>query len=277
VASDLAASLESGATLPASWYVDPGILQLEREKIFAGAWEYAGPASRAPVGASTWGPLAFTNRDPDARPLDELLDGLAEAIAASGLDLGALEHRRRQEWSLQANWKIGLENYLECYHCAIAHPGFSKVIDVDPDAYELRAGGLVLSQFGPLRESAIAAGKAPYNPQGPVGQGQYHVLFPGTTINIEPGVPNLSVDSWRPASPELTAGFTDSYFAPDVSAEAAEELMAFSAQVGEEDNDLVESVQRGLASGMVPQGRLLPASEQLIRHFQRLVFDAVVG
>ena len=37
-----------------------------------------------------------------------------------------------------------LENYLECYHCPVAHPGFSKVIDVDPDAYRLSVEGLRL-------------------------------------------------------------------------------------------------------------------------------------
>jgi choline monooxygenase len=52
------------------------------------------------------------------------------------------------------NWKVALENYLECYHCPVAHPGFSKVIDVDPDSYRLFVEGLVSSQVGPLREEA---------------------------------------------------------------------------------------------------------------------------
>jgi hypothetical protein len=53
-------------------------------------------------------------------------------------------------------------------------------------------------------------------------------------------------------------------------------MMAFANQVGTEDAGLVESVQRGLASGMVPQGRLLLSSEHLIQHFQKLVFEALV-
>jgi hypothetical protein len=50
-----------------------------------------------------------------------------------------------------------------------------------------------------------------------------------------------------------------------------------AAQVAEEDVALVEAVQRGLDSGMVPQGRLMTASEQLIADFQRRVRDALVG
>ena len=59
-------------------------------------------------------------------------------------------------WEQPVNWKVALENYLECYHCPVAHPGFSKVIDVDPDSYRLFVEDGVLSQVGPLREEALA-------------------------------------------------------------------------------------------------------------------------
>ena len=41
---ELERPLEDGWTLPASWYVDPGVLERERERLFARAWTYAGPA-----------------------------------------------------------------------------------------------------------------------------------------------------------------------------------------------------------------------------------------
>ena len=53
------------------------------------------------------------------------------------------------------------------------------------------------------------------------------------------------------------------------------ELVAFSQQVGAEDDGLVRNVQAGLDSGLVPQGRLLLPAERLIAHFQRLVHDAI--
>jgi hypothetical protein len=81
--------------------------------------------------------------------------------------------------------------------------------------------------------------------------------------------------TWLPSSPRHTRGYTDYFFAPGAPEEDARELMAFSRQVGEEDLALVESVQRGLDSGMVPHGRLLEDSEHLIQHFQRLLYDAI--
>jgi choline monooxygenase len=229
--------------------------------------------SLLPVAVATWGPLVFVNPDLDAAPLEEALGPLPGFVAGSGLELDRLRFRQRSEWEIAANWKIVLENYLECYHCPVAHPGFSKVIDVDVDAYELRSEGLVSSQFGPVRESAEGNG-------GGAGSGQttqYHLLWPSSTLNIDPGPGNLSVDVTRPAGAERSAGFTDYFFYEEVSDETAAQMIEFAAQVAREDASLVESVHLGLASGMVPQGRLLTSSEHLIQHFQRLVHDALTG
>jgi choline monooxygenase len=54
-------------------------------------------------------------------------------------------------------------------------------------------------------------------------------------------------------------------------------LIAFDSQVGAEDRELVESVQRGMRSGLLDHGRLLPESERLIAHFQTLVVEALGG
>jgi phenylpropionate dioxygenase-like ring-hydroxylating dioxygenase large terminal subunit len=233
--------------------------------------------SLLPVQVGTFGPLVFVNPDPDADPLEDALGRLPELVAESGLDLNRLRLRKRFDWEIASNWKIAMENYLECYHCPTAHPGFSKVIDVDPDAYLLRAEGLVSSQFGTPRDSALAEGsKAPYDPRGDVRQAQYHLLWPNFTLNIDPGPGNMSVDVTRPAGPERCVGFTEYFFYEEVSDETAEQMIAFASQVGAEDAGLVESVQRGLSSGMVPQGRLLLSSEHLIQHFQRLVADALL-
>ncbi len=33
---------------------------------------------------------------------------------------------QRQMYSIQANWKLAIENYMECYHCQPAHPEFAR-------------------------------------------------------------------------------------------------------------------------------------------------------
>jgi phenylpropionate dioxygenase-like ring-hydroxylating dioxygenase large terminal subunit len=343
--------LEEGWTLPASWYSEPSVLELEREHVFAAAWQYAGPVehvaepgsffasdaghipvvvtraadgelrafvnvcrhrghvvaegagcratlqcpyhawtyeldgrlrraprseretgfdasalSLLPVAVDTWGPFVFVNPDPGASRLSEALGSLPMTMASSGLELDALRFHSHVAWEQPVNWKVALENYLECYHCPVAHPGFSKVIDVDPDSYRLSVKGLVSSQVGPLRAEA----------QGDdMRQSQYHFIWPNTTINISPGPQNVSIERWLPLGPRTTVEATDYFFGADVPEAQVEESLAFDTQVATEDVALVAAVQRGLDSRAVPQGRLMPESEQLVAAFQRRLHDAL--
>jgi len=234
--------------------------------------------SLLPIAVDAWGPFVFVNPDPRAAPLGDAIGPLPELVSRSGVDLDRLRFHSHYEWEQQANWKVALENYLECYHCPVAHPGFSKIIDVDPDSYRLVVDGLVASQLGPVRALALEGrGNLPYDPRGDVDQSQYHFLWPNTTINIAPGPQNLSIERWVPTGPRTTVEVTDYFFAPDVSEERIAEVVAFDTQVSSEDVALVLSVQAGLDSGRVPQGRLLAESEQLIAAFQRRVHDALAA
>ena len=112
-------------------------------------------------------------------------------------------------------------------------------------------------------------------PVGEVTQSQYHFLWPNTTINISPGPPNIALERWVPDGLGRTIEVTDYWFGADVPVEIVQEVLDFDAQVGQEDTDLVVSVQAGLDSGAVPQGRLMRESEQLIADFQRRLHDAI--
>jgi phenylpropionate dioxygenase-like ring-hydroxylating dioxygenase large terminal subunit len=344
-------------TLPYEWYVDPAVLRLEQERIFARSWQYVarldqvaepgqlatatagtlplliarardgelrgfvnvcrhrgnvlceGDARRetiqcsyhawtydldgalrsAPrsdrepgfdkealglvqVAVDTWGPFVFANPHRDAEPLDAYLGDLPSTLAGGGVDVDALRfHARAEADEYACNWKVCVENFLECYHCAVAHPTLAKALDVSPDAYALAAKGRVASQFGPPRNG----GGGVYDAVGEVGQGQFHLLFPGTMINVMPGKPNLSIGPVVPRGPERTYRFLDYFVGPDVDDGWLADYLALDDRVGEEDRALVEGVQRGIASGGLEAGVLLPESEQLIAHFQALVVEAL--
>jgi choline monooxygenase len=263
---DLASGTVQG-TLPWSWYVDPDLLRREQERIFRRGWRYAGHSTER-VDASgcsveRWGPLVFVHPDPDPPPLAETLGPVPELLAEGGIELDRLRFRRRSEFELACNWKIAVENYLECYHCAVAHPGFSAAVDVSPDAYRLETHALGSSQFGPTKRG-----------DGPV-EGQFHWLWPVTKVYALPGPANLAAGPVTPLGPERTRGFLDYFFPEDVSHAEIDELLAFDDQVGLEDRALIESVQRGMRSGLVDAGHLMPESERLLAHFQQLVREAL--
>ena len=224
-----------------------------------------------PLALETWGPLVFVNPDRDAAPLADTLGELPDLVRSAGIDLDALEHRIHVGYELEANWKIAAENFLECYHCAVAHPSLAKLLDVSMDGYRLETSRLFSSQFAPVKSHE----GGPYDATGEIERGQFHFLFPNLKINIEPGPPNLSLGPLLPEGPGRTRGFFDYLFAADVSDEWVREFVAFDDQVGAEDKVLVERVQRGVSSGVLGEGQLMGESERLIVHFDALVRDAL--
>jgi phenylpropionate dioxygenase-like ring-hydroxylating dioxygenase large terminal subunit len=211
-----------------------------------------------PLLLESWGPLLFVNPDPDARPLAETLGPLPDLLPVDDLVFHS-----RDEYELAANWKIGCENYLECYHCPVAHKGFSAAYDVDPDEYRLEPiAENVLSQFAHTRKNGE-------------GRGQFHFVWPNMKLNQLAGPPNLSIGPVLPAGPERSTGFLDYFFTADADENWVEELLVFDRQVGSEDRVLVERVQKGVRSGIVDEGRLLGESEQLVARFQELVGGAL--
>jgi carnitine monooxygenase subunit len=333
-----------GTTLPWDWYVSPEILRCEQERIFRGAWHYAGPlewarepgdrfpcragaapvvvvvgpdgelraflnvcrhrgsvivkergvgktlqcpyhawtydldgslrsAPRAereasfepdglglrPVLVDTWGPFVFVNADLNAAPLSDSLGRIPSLV-----DPSTLVFRERVNLELASNWKVAVENYLECYHCPVAHKGFSSLVDVDPDVYRLEVVDGVLSQFGERRGDGEGEREC-----------QFHLIWPALKVIVYPGKTNLSLGPVWPRGPERTAGFLDYFFGPDVPDRTARELIEFDDQVGREDRELVESVQQGLGSGLIEHGRLLLDSELLIEAFQGRVAAAL--
>src|SRR5207248_1770773 len=202
-------------TLAWSAYSDPMLPALERERIFARAWQYVGHLVELGEGpgyvAARVGdiPVVVTrDRDGVLRAFLNVCRHRGSVLAAgAGVEVEQLQHHSRAESSVEANWKLVAENFLECYHCAVAHPGFSAVVDVSPDAYELASGDTFSSQFGPVRGNGSGLDTA-----GEVKRSQFHFLWPNTMINIFPGRTNLSIGPLLPAGPERTDRFLDYFF-----------------------------------------------------------------
>ncbi len=210
-----------------------------------------------PLRVAEWGPFVFVNPEADGPSLEETLGELWSALPTEGL---AFHHR--VEYLLESNWKVACENYLECYHCAVAHPGFSAVIDVSEDEYLLQRHRWHMSQYAHVKNDGDA-------------RGEFHFVWPNLKVNVYPGRPNLSIGPVWPEGAERSLGFLDYFFAPDEDESWIRDLLELDDQVGREDTALVERVQRGVRSGVLTEGRLLGESEQLIAHFDDLVRRAL--
>jgi len=168
---------------------------------------------------------------------------------------------------------VCVENFLECYHCAVAHPSLARAVDVSLSAYVLEEHPTFSSQYGPPKNG----GGGVYDASGEVDRGQFHLLFPGAVVNVMPGRGNLSIGPIVPLAPERTYRFLDYFFIPGTDEQWIADFLELDDQVGEEDRVLVERVQAGMRAGMLGDGYLLPESERLIAHFERLLVEALAS
>jgi Rieske 2Fe-2S family protein len=77
--------------------------------------------------------MIFINFADDPAPLDEAQRELGACLEPYDLANAKVAHR--QSYPMDANWKLAVENYCECYHCAPAHPEYSRGHSLaDPDA-----------------------------------------------------------------------------------------------------------------------------------------------
>jgi phenylpropionate dioxygenase-like ring-hydroxylating dioxygenase large terminal subunit len=67
--------------------------------------------------------LIFINFDEHAAPFETIANDLAAPLAPYQLDRARVAHRHN--YPIASNWKLAVENYCECYHCAPAHPEYS--------------------------------------------------------------------------------------------------------------------------------------------------------
>ncbi|RLQ21704.1 aromatic ring-hydroxylating dioxygenase subunit alpha [Seongchinamella sediminis] len=69
--------------------------------------------------------LVFVNCDASAGDFLGPLRKLERQLGA--YDLASARVAHRQTYPIDANWKLVLENYLECYHCATSHRAYARM------------------------------------------------------------------------------------------------------------------------------------------------------
>ncbi|MDA7815643.1 aromatic ring-hydroxylating dioxygenase subunit alpha [Porticoccaceae bacterium] len=69
--------------------------------------------------------MIFINCDPNAPDFIAPLENISRQLGA--YDLENAKVAERKTYRINANWKLVLENYLECYHCSSSHRQYAKL------------------------------------------------------------------------------------------------------------------------------------------------------
>ncbi|HEX5606016.1 MAG TPA: aromatic ring-hydroxylating dioxygenase subunit alpha [Candidatus Binatia bacterium] len=184
------------------------------------------------------------------------------------LNLEQLKWFERRSYTLNCNWKVFVDNYLDGgYHVPHLHRRLNSVLDYGH--YTIETGKRFCLQSSPIVPDS-SGGDA-----GELRRGEralYYWIYPNLMINIYAGVMDTNLVVSRGV--DRTEVIFDYYFA-DVSAEAKKNNLAsvtLSEQIQAEDVAICESVQRGLNSRSYSAGRLSLRREAGEHLFHKLLY-----
>lgn len=219
-----------------------------------------------PVQTAIWNTWVFVKLEPELPSLPDFLGkDLVERFQKLGVE--QLKWFERRTYTLNCNWKVFVDNYLDGgYHVPHIHGGLNSVLDYSN--YTIETG----ERFC-LQSSPIVANKA-NSKTSEVREGKralYYWIYPNLMINIYDGV--MDTNLVVPHAVDKTEVIFDYYFA-DISEQARERNLAsiaISEQIQAEDVAICESVQRGLNSRSYSTGRLSVRREAGEHLFHKLL------
>jgi glycine betaine catabolism A len=213
-----------------------------------------------------WHGWLFVNPGGGAVPLADWLGDAERHLGRYRTE--TLTTAARHRYTVAANWKLIAENYHECYHCPMIHPELCQVSEADsgdnadgPGAWvggtmDLKPHAHTMSFDGTRGPGAVPL------PGADPRVVTYLGLFPNLLVSAHPDY--VMTHRFVPLAPDRTLVECEWLFAdPAVDPAYA---VDFWDRTNRQDWAAVESVQRGLGSGLHVPGPLAPG-EDAIHHW----------
>jgi Rieske 2Fe-2S family protein len=144
--------------------------------------------------------LVFVSLAPSPLGLTQVEATLNDCFGPYGWQTARIAHRETYE--IAANWKLAVENYLECYHCAPAHPEYSKLHALEQPAARIAKLNARMAE----RAAALGIVIPLHEHWAPSASGEEAVY--GFRYALYDGVATSSPDGGGPVAP-LMGSFTD--------------------------------------------------------------------
>lgn len=228
------------------------------------------------VALQVWEDLIWVCLSPTPAPLADQL-GLLYARFAH-YQIGALAVGATSAYDVRANWKLLVENFGECYHCAVAHPELSAQVP----AFK---AGIVTGQegggatFGPGIESLTTTGttrRPPLPGLRPEDRRTYYgdVLRPNVFLNLHPDY--VVIHRLQPLAADRTRIVCDWLFDAAVAASPdfdAADAVQFWDLVNRQDWEVCELTQQGTTSIAFRDGGIYAPPERHLRRFNDFILE----
>ncbi len=207
-----------------------------------------------PVALTDWEGFLFVNFDPHPIAFDIALPGLSGRF--SQWEPSRLRVADRRVYDVDANWKMFVHNFSECYHCPLAHPQLNKLTPFRNSENDLDEGSVL---GGPMwmsnREGSMTIGGERCAPPfaGLTAEERarvyYYTLFPGAFLSFHPDY--VMVHRVQPLAIDRTRIVCEWYFHPDAMAAPVFDpspAVEFWDMTNRQDWDLCVNAYRGVIS-----------------------------
>jgi len=209
------------------------------------------------VDIDEWGGFLFVRVGGGTQSLSEMLQGIPSRLERYPLSDLLVGHRI--DYSVDANWKVILENYNECYHCAGVHPELCKIVP----AFRQGGAGLDWDRGIEQREGTNTfthSGKTDRAPFPGLNDDEKErhkgeLAYPNLMLSLS--MDHAAVFTLWPRSPSRTDIVCEFLFHPDeVHKDGFDpsDAVEFWHLVNQQDWDICASVQRGMNSKVFDAG-----------------------
>jgi choline monooxygenase len=221
-----------------------------------------------PIRVTAWNGLLFACLDDDTPPLEAWLGDIVD-IAARFHSPAGMTFDGEVRKPAACNWKAYGDNSCEGYHVGMVHGALGSSLAreaVEIAAYEKGQFVGFDVTYGAGRDASRA------------GRGFWIYKFPGLLLHFSEYAFNAeSVLPLSAGAIELRRWFWSDAKACREHGVEPTSIRPNSERVMDEDVAICEAVQRNLASGAYPGGRLSSAQEPGTLYFQQLVRNALDG
>ena len=212
-----------------------------------------------------WEKMIFIINDKKC-DIEELIGPMIERLSWLPIEEFKYKPEMSRIYNVKANWALYCDNYLEGFHIPFVHKDLNQTLEYDEYFTEGIDNTVLQIGIGKDNENTFDLPKN-HQDYGKNVAAYYFFLFPNMMFNFYPW--GLSVNVVKPKSPEETQIEYFTYV-------WKEELMEKGAgsgldKVELEDEEIVESVQKGIKSKAYDRGRYSPRREIGVHYFHKLI------
>ncbi|GAA1464314.1 aromatic ring-hydroxylating oxygenase subunit alpha [Williamsia maris] len=230
-----------------------------------------------PVASREWLGYLWVCLDDDPPSFDETVIGavverLGDATMIDNYRVGDLALAHRETYRVAANWKLIVENFMECYHCATIHPELTEVLPEFADGLAAQYYVGHGAEFATEADGFTVDGSAGFDrlPElAPEQDRRYYAITVNPTVFINLVPDHVIVHRMFPVSVDETLVVCDWLFHPDVVAAGADVGAGVELfhRVNQQDFEACERTQPAMGSRAYRRGGVLVPAEHHITAF----------